>query len=80
MLVEDTPEHRRFFGEDGRHVRYFRDIESMLLAARDLLKTPAERTRMRASMLSLMRREDHTYSARLRTMLEFAGIPPGGGP
>jgi spore maturation protein CgeB len=72
MLVEDTPEHRELFGQDGEAVVYFRTIEQMLDRLRRLLTQPDERRRLAAAVRQRIVAGGHTYSDRLQTMLQEA--------
>ena len=80
MLVEDTVDHRRFFGADGHCARYFQGIDSMIASIKALLDAPAERARMRASVLSLLHRESHSYTARLQEIVRRASAAAGPSP
>lgn len=70
MLVEDTPEHRGIFGEEGKAVVYFSSILQMLERARWLLDHPEERHRLAAAARELITRDKNTYADRLKSMLQ----------
>jgi spore maturation protein CgeB len=70
MLVEDTPEHRELFGEDGAAVAYFDAIPAMLDKLRWLLDHEEDRRRMATAARSLVVGGQNTYADRLATMLE----------
>jgi spore maturation protein CgeB len=70
MLAEDTAEHRDLFGDEGAAVLYFRTIPEMTDKLKWLLVNDAERLRMGRTAHSLVVNGGHTYTDRLRTMLE----------
>lgn len=72
MLVEDTPEHRELFGEDGQAVVFFHGIEHMLERLRWLLEHAAERRRLGLTVRDRISAGHHTYDDRLRAMLQLA--------
>jgi spore maturation protein CgeB len=72
MLVEDTPEHRELFGEDGQAVVFFRGIDHMLARLWWLLEHATERHRLGAAVRDRISAGNHTYDDRLRSMLQFA--------
>jgi hypothetical protein len=69
MLVEDTPEHRAIFGEDGTAVIYFESTQSMLDRMRWLLAHDLERQRLAEAAHRLVVGGQNTYADRLRAML-----------
>jgi spore maturation protein CgeB len=72
MLVEDTEEHREIFGEDGKAVVYFRDVDDMIEKLRWLLAHDDERQRLAQTAHHLITQGKHTYRDRLMTMLALA--------
>ncbi|GEP43525.1 CgeB family protein [Brevifollis gellanilyticus] len=69
LLVEDTEDHRRLFGEEGEAVSYFTDTASMTSQARRLLALPAsERSHMAAAARDRVISSGATYACRLETM------------
>jgi spore maturation protein CgeB len=74
MLAEDTEEHRTIFGGDGDSVHYFRTPKQAAALARLLIDHPADRARLAASVRDRIGRGAHTYSDRLCTMLDIAGV------
>ena len=74
MLVEDTEEHWEIFGEDGKSVVYFRDIDNMVEKLRWLLAHNDERERLAQTAYHLITQGKHTYRDRLMTMLSLAGV------
>ncbi len=69
MLVEDTPEHRKIFGEEGQTVVFFNSIPQMVERARWLLDNPEERQRLASAAYVLITGGKNTYLDRLQTML-----------
>jgi spore maturation protein CgeB len=73
MLIEDTEEHRAIFGEDGKAVIYFRDVNDMIEKLRWLLAHDDERQRLAQTAHHLITQGKHTYRDRLMTMLALVG-------
>ena len=73
MLVEDTEGHREIFGEDGKAVVYFRDVDDMIEKLRWLMVHDDERQRLVQTAHYLITQGKHTYRDRLMTMLTLAG-------
>src|SRR5262249_27682881 len=73
MLVEDTEEHQEIFGEEGKAVAYFRDVDDMVEKLRWLLAHNDERQRLAQTAHRLITQGKHTYRDRLMTMLALAG-------
>ena len=69
MLVEDTEDHREIFGEEGKTVVYFNNIDRMIEKARWLRGSDEERQRLAGSLHKLITSGKHTYSDRLTRML-----------
>ena len=72
MIVEDTPDHRRFFGEDGAAAVYFRTPQEAAARVRALLPDAQSRRRLAQAAHDLILRGGHTYADRLQTMLAKA--------
>ena len=70
MLTEDTAEHRELFGEEGQCVLYFSSPAMAAEKARWALARPTERKRMAAAAHHLVVGGRHTYTDRLRHILE----------
>ena len=71
LLVEDTQEHRSFFGPEGECVAYFDSVPRMIEQARRLLADESLRLRLAgAAYQRVVVDGGHTYADRLRTMLE----------
>ena len=70
MLVEDTAEHRAFFGRDGQYVSYFATPEEAAQKCTGLLEHPVETRRMAAHLHQFVTRGGHSYTDRLRTIFE----------
>jgi spore maturation protein CgeB len=69
MLVEDTEDHREVFGEEGKTVVYFNNIDRMIKKARWLRESDDERQRLAGSLHKLITSGKLTYRDRLTRML-----------
>ena len=69
LLVEDTPEHRDIFGEDGAAVRFFSTAREAASIWSELLGDPVERQRMANAVKSRILNRRHSYGDRLQTMI-----------
>jgi spore maturation protein CgeB len=69
MLLEDTPEHRAIFGEDGHAVVYFDSTDTLLERLRWLLAHDSERRRLAEAAHHVIVGGQNTYADRLTTML-----------
>jgi hypothetical protein len=69
MLVEDTEEHREIFGEEGKAVVYFNDIDQLIEKARWLKENVEECQRLAGASYDLIVNGNHTYKDRLISML-----------
>ena len=74
MLVEDTEEHREIFGEEGKAVIYFSNVDQMIEKARWLRDREEERVRLAGALSKLITSGKHTYRDRLISMLAHEGI------
>ena len=72
MLAEDTSEHREIFGNDEECVYYFRTPAEAAARARMLLDNADERQRLGRAMRTRILSERHTYTDRLKSMLDVA--------
>ena len=72
MLTEDTEEHRKTFGKEGKAVVYFRTVDEMVEKLRWLLDHDDERRRLAAAAYTCIVNGRNTYKDRLITMLELA--------
>ena len=72
MLVEDSDEHREFFGTEGESVLYFRSIGEMLSQVKWLIANETERHRLAANVRQRITSGAHTYADRLKVMIDFA--------
>jgi spore maturation protein CgeB len=68
MVLEDTEEHRRLFGEDGQCVRYFNSPEQAAELCKELLRDPARREQLKQNARTLILTGNHTYLDRLQAM------------
>lgn len=70
MLVEDTEEHRRIFGEPRNSVDYVSAPDAVVERVDGLVRDRCERQRLRQSAHALITSGHHTWSDRLTAMLE----------
>ncbi|MES2597878.1 MAG: glycosyltransferase [Verrucomicrobiota bacterium] len=71
LLVEDTEDHRRLFGEEGNAASYFTDTNTLTSQARRLLSLPfSERSRMAAAAHHRVVNSGSTYACRLKTIFQ----------
>jgi hypothetical protein len=75
LLVENTSEHRELFGPNLERVVYFESVQELQSAARWLLAHEPDRRRMANAVHTQITRGAHTYSDRLRSILEFTRLP-----
>ena len=71
LAMEDTPEHRNIFGEDGECVVYFSDPASLVAACKKLLEDPGLRRKLRERAHQVITEGKHTYKDRLESLLEL---------
>jgi spore maturation protein CgeB len=69
LVVEDTPDHRAFFGEDGESVRYFREASDIPRVCLALLVDPAERERLAQNAYLRIAQGSHRYVDRIHSIL-----------
>lgn len=72
IVVEDTPEHREIFGDEGMRVVYFSDPAEMVAKTKSLLRDSPGRARLREAAHSWITNGPNTYADRLKAMLDFA--------
>lgn len=72
LLVEDTPEHRDIFGEDGAAVRFFSTAREAASIWFELLADSAERRRMANAVRRRILNGRHSYGDRLQIMIREA--------
>jgi hypothetical protein len=72
MVIEDTEEHRMFFGAPGSAVVYAHTVADMVDAIRELVGDPDLRRRLADRAHRLIAGGPFTYADRLRSMLEAA--------
>ena len=70
FLVEETEDHREFFGPDGECVLFFRNIPEMIQKARWLLDHPNDRQRLAETCHQRIVGGKNTYADRLRMILQ----------
>lgn len=72
MLVEDTEDHRAFFGAPGQCVRYFASLMEMETEARELMQNAATRRHLaEAAHRRICVEGRHTYADRLQTIINM---------
>lgn len=71
MLAEDSTEHREIFGEEGRHVMYFREANEMIEKIRFLLANAETREVLAKNANYLVTSNPNTYYDRLVEILEY---------
>jgi spore maturation protein CgeB len=71
MLVEDTDEHREFFGPSGEAVVYFHTIAEMVESARRLVGEPETRGRLARSAHDRIATGGFTYRDRISSLLDL---------
>ena len=70
LVVEDTPEHRDLFGDDGDCVEYYSNLEQMVNKSKALCEQPERAWRLGQRVFAhICQQSQHTYTARLRTLL-----------
>jgi hypothetical protein len=69
MLVEDTSDHRDFFGEDDEAVVYFQTPRDAMERLRELLNDAPRRARLALRVRERIMRGAHTYADRLQHMM-----------
>src|SRR5262245_33624264 len=74
MLVEDTEEHREFFGPSGEAVMYFQSIHEMVEAARRLVREPETRVRLAQSAHNRIATGAFTYRDRISSLLGLGRV------
>jgi len=72
MLVEDTEEHRKFFGPSGEAVLYFQSIPEMIESARHLVQHPDMRVRLAHAAHEKIARGGFTYRDRMCSLLQLS--------
>lgn len=70
MLAEDTPDHRQLFGTEQRHVVLFNGTTDMIDKIELLIHDPSYRQQVAQAGHELIITGKHTYSDRLRTILD----------
>jgi len=70
MCLEDTPDHRALFGDDG-DLPYFETPDELAQCVKALLRDHERRQRVRAAVLAVMSNA-HTYAARLKVIVGAA--------
>jgi hypothetical protein len=73
FVAEDTPDHRRLYGEEGDAVLYFATPSELVVKTRWLLDHDLERTRMASKAHATVVSGSNTYQDRLATMLSLRG-------
>ena len=71
MMAEDTPDHRRMFGEDRERVLYFNDGKQAVEGIEWAIANPHQRQLMAKLLHTHIVDGQNTYADRLRYMLNF---------
>jgi spore maturation protein CgeB len=71
MLVEDTDEHREFFGPSGEAVLYFQSIPEMIESVRRLVHEPETRVRLARAAHERIAHGGFTYRDRMCSLLQL---------
>ncbi len=74
-VMEDTEDHRRFFGEDGSATLYFSTPKELVAQCQRLCRDDALRSRLRTKMRSIILC-NHTYRDRVLEMLQVLEHQP----
>ena len=70
-LIEDSTEHRLFFGEDGKNGLYYSTPEELYEKVKTLLADPGLREILADNALAHLRQAGFTYSDRLKQMAKI---------
>jgi len=71
MLVEDTDEHREFFGPSNEAVVYFQSIPDMIESVRRLVHEPETRSRLARAAHYKIAHGGFTYRDRMSSLLQL---------
>jgi hypothetical protein len=75
LVVEDTLEHHELFGDGGECVEYYTSMENLAAKVKSLCAQPERARALGARAFQhICRGSRHTYAARLRRILEEAGM------
>jgi hypothetical protein len=77
MLADRSTEHQALFAE-GVEAAYFGSLDELVAKARYYLDHEDERRAIAAAGRERCLRDDYSYAARLRRVLQHAGLEPGG--
>lgn len=69
IIMEDTAEHRKLFGNEGEVVLYYRNEEEAAVKANRLINAPTELERLKHAALRWINSGAHTYRERLISIL-----------
>ena len=69
MISEDTPDHRRMFGDDRERVLYFRDVKQAIDGIQWAFANPDQRQLMAKRLHAHIVNGSNTYADRLREMI-----------
>jgi len=70
MLVEDTDEHRKIFGDEGENVFYFETQNSLIEKSRYLLAQPELRQKLATNVYNHITKMSNMYKDRLANLIE----------
>lgn len=72
LIVEDTEEHREFFGPEGEAVLYYKTVEEICAHLARLKRQPELSQKLAQRANEIITQGKHTYTDRLQTMLSAA--------
>ncbi len=72
MLVEETEDHRKLFGEEGVAVTYFSSPDDIVKRSLELINNPTKRNLLRKNVVELVTSSANTYADRLESIVKFS--------
>jgi spore maturation protein CgeB len=71
MLVEETEDHRKLFGDDDNVVSFFSSSDQIIARSVELISDPAKRNMMRKNVYDRVTSSANTYADRLESIVKF---------